>query len=314
MRRSIADKHEGKWRGILTELGIPPNHLKNRQGPCPLCGGKDRFRFDDKGKGMYFCNQCGAGDGPMLAQKFTGLTMGEVARRIDQIAGTVTDEPFEQEQNTEQRRRNLNKVWKEADRPDIVRSYLDSRRLNPKGIDGLKNIRGTNKLWDDGKTYAGVVSLVQDEKGRAISLHRIFIGYGKRWKKLMPPLGTVTGAAIRLGHPHDALHVCEGLESGMAIRQMTNMPVWCGISAHGLETMQLPDGLTRLDIWADSDDSFTGQKAAYTLANRYWRGNRHCQISVVLPSIRGTDALDILNTGNNTLLIDRSAGGDDDGE
>jgi hypothetical protein len=37
---------------------------KNRHQACPVCGGSDRFRFDDKeGRGTWFCNQCGAGDG-----------------------------------------------------------------------------------------------------------------------------------------------------------------------------------------------------------------------------------------------------------
>lgn len=48
---------------IFERLGIPipPNH---HHGPCPHCGGKDRFRMDDlEGRGTWFCNQCGAGDG-----------------------------------------------------------------------------------------------------------------------------------------------------------------------------------------------------------------------------------------------------------
>lgn len=306
-RRSIADKYEGKWRGILQEAGVPEKFLRNHQGPCPLCGGKDRFRFDDKGKGMYYCNQCGPGDGPMLIQKFTGMTMSEVLRRVEQLAGRVDNEPFEQEVDVEKRRRNLNRIWQAARRPGIAKQYLEARGLRPELLDDLKTIRGTGELWDreSNTRMSGVVSLVQDKKGRAVTLHRIFIGYGKRWKKLMPPLGTITGAAIRLGEPHDWLSVCEGVESGLAIRQMTEGPVWCGISAHGMETMELPNGLTRLDIWADSDDSFTGQKAAYTLANRYWRGNRSCQVSVIRPSVRGNDPLDLLVSGDDDTMIDR---------
>ncbi len=50
----------GHWAKILPALGV--NILKNRHQPCPVCGGKDRFRFDDQeGRGTWFCNQCGAG-------------------------------------------------------------------------------------------------------------------------------------------------------------------------------------------------------------------------------------------------------------
>ncbi|GHM17395.1 hypothetical protein ECZU43_14530 [Escherichia coli] len=58
----------GHWPRILPALGIQV--LKNRHQPCPVCGGSDRFRFDDReGRGTWYCNQCGAGDGLKLAEK-----------------------------------------------------------------------------------------------------------------------------------------------------------------------------------------------------------------------------------------------------
>ena len=52
---------KGKWKGILLTLGIPAEVLVPKHGPCPLCGGKDRFRWDNKeGQGTYICNSCGA--------------------------------------------------------------------------------------------------------------------------------------------------------------------------------------------------------------------------------------------------------------
>ncbi|EGO0679184.1 hypothetical protein ITK59_004563, partial [Salmonella enterica] len=53
----------GQWGNILKRLGITVP-AGGQHGPCPVCGGKDRFRFDDKnGRGTWFCNQCGHGDG-----------------------------------------------------------------------------------------------------------------------------------------------------------------------------------------------------------------------------------------------------------
>lgn len=58
----------GHWPRILPALGIQV--LKNRHQPCPVCGGSDRFRFDDReGRGTWYCNQCGAGDGLKLVEK-----------------------------------------------------------------------------------------------------------------------------------------------------------------------------------------------------------------------------------------------------
>ena len=67
----------GNWREILCLLGvnIPMN---KKHGPCPICGGKDRFRFDDKDKrGTWICNQCGAGDGLNLVCKTKSISAKE---------------------------------------------------------------------------------------------------------------------------------------------------------------------------------------------------------------------------------------------
>ena len=51
---TIADAH-GRWREILPHFGINAKFLVNRHGPCPLCRGVDRYRFDDlNGSGSYY--------------------------------------------------------------------------------------------------------------------------------------------------------------------------------------------------------------------------------------------------------------------
>ena len=58
----------GRWVQILNALGLPRESLMGTHVPCPGCGGKDRFRFDDKdGRGTFYCNGGGTtinyGDG-----------------------------------------------------------------------------------------------------------------------------------------------------------------------------------------------------------------------------------------------------------
>jgi hypothetical protein len=61
------ERARGRWREILPQLGVETRFLTNQHGPCPICGGKDRFRFDDRdGSGSYYCNQCGPGPGLVL--------------------------------------------------------------------------------------------------------------------------------------------------------------------------------------------------------------------------------------------------------
>ncbi|WCG84985.1 AAA family ATPase [Pectobacterium sp. A5351] len=54
-----------------------------KHGACPACGGKDRFRFDDKeGRGTWFCNQCGHGDGLDLVARAKNCDLSDAAKQV----------------------------------------------------------------------------------------------------------------------------------------------------------------------------------------------------------------------------------------
>ena len=75
-------------QGILGSLGIAGS-LKNKHQPCPCCGGKDRFRFDDKdGYGTFICNQCGAGDGFRLVMNLLHCDFKHAASIVESYLGT----------------------------------------------------------------------------------------------------------------------------------------------------------------------------------------------------------------------------------
>ena len=61
----IYDIANGHWDEILQNLGgLTSQQLTNEHKPCPCCGGKDRFRYDNaKNNGTWFCNQCGGKSG-----------------------------------------------------------------------------------------------------------------------------------------------------------------------------------------------------------------------------------------------------------
>jgi putative DNA primase/helicase len=85
--RDVASIADGRWESTLNCLGltIPEN---KKHGACPICGGSDRFRFDDKeGRGTYYCNQCGAGDGFTLTSKALNLSVRDAANVINNIVG-----------------------------------------------------------------------------------------------------------------------------------------------------------------------------------------------------------------------------------
>ncbi|WP_235525488.1 primase-helicase zinc-binding domain-containing protein [Photorhabdus heterorhabditis] len=77
------------WQSILSNIGaeLP----LNQHTACPACGGKDRFRFDDKdGNGTFICNQCGAGDGLNLVQRVLKVSVTEAAQEVANIIGIDT--------------------------------------------------------------------------------------------------------------------------------------------------------------------------------------------------------------------------------
>lgn len=75
----------GRWPQIFPALGITVPAGK-RHGSCPKCGGTDRFRMDDKeGRGTWFCNQCGSGDGLDLVKLITGKDVKGVSALVAEI-------------------------------------------------------------------------------------------------------------------------------------------------------------------------------------------------------------------------------------
>lgn len=71
----------GKWDYIFQSLGIEVGNGKHC--PCPVCGGKDRFRFDNQnGRGTYICNQCGSGDGLELIKNYYQCDAKEASNKV----------------------------------------------------------------------------------------------------------------------------------------------------------------------------------------------------------------------------------------
>jgi len=106
------------------------------------------------------------------------------------------------------------------------------------------------------------------------------------------------GSHVRLS-PLDgtALAVTEGIETGLAVQEMSGVPTWALLSAGNMEKFELPEVITQLVIWCDNDANFTGQKHAYALANRI--ATRHgdgVTVTVMQPPVAGIDWADVLQS------------------
>lgn len=292
----------GKWRGILMTLGIPERSLRNKHGPCPMCGGKDRFRFDDsEGRGTYICSQCGAGDGMKLAIEYTGKPFREVAAMIDGIVGNVRAETPPPQMTEDQIRDRLRDTWKatEAVTPgDLVHKYLATR-----GVDELiypEALRFAPSLRDgEGGTRPAMVAMVGVHgEDKFCSMHRTFLkpdGTGKAEmaapRKLMPgPLPD--GACVMLSeYTGGPLGIAEGIETAMSASALYEMPVWSAINSTILAKWLPPEGCEEVAVFGDNDPKYGGQAAAWALAHKLAVKGLH--VTVHIPENTGTDWNDV---------------------
>jgi phage/plasmid primase-like uncharacterized protein len=132
-RPNVREVAAGKWPGILAGMGLSDRALSGKHGPCPMCGGTDRFRFDDKeGRGTWICSQCGAGDGVKLAMLVTGQDFPAAALEIERAAGVVQPFVRQPEQDEAVKVRKLLQTWAEGRKlthGDEAMTYLAGRGL-----------------------------------------------------------------------------------------------------------------------------------------------------------------------------------------
>jgi putative DNA primase/helicase len=295
-RERIGDLCVGRWESILTSLGVASEFLSKKHGPCPLCAGRDRYRFDNKdSRGSWFCSKCGAGDGFSLLRKLNGWSFAEAAREVERVLGVSKQDAPRHEFTDEQKRAALKRVYSESlavTTGDAVWTYLNRRT----GIVNVPNsIRLHPKLhYEKGLSFEAMLALVTMPDGKHSTMHRTWLdGKGGKApvdepKKVMA--GTIKTGAIRLAPMAECLGIAEGIETALRASVLFGMPVWAAISAGGMRDWEAPEGLRRLIVFGDNDENFTGQTAAYSLANRL--SLKGIKTEVRIPSKTGTDWAD----------------------
>ena len=301
---------KGRWRGILQHFGIPAQHLDGRQHACPLCGGKDRWRFDDlEGRGTSICNQCGARDGAALVVAMTGRGYGDVLGEIDGLVGNIKAEDPRPQIDPAKRDSLLREVYL-ASKPiapgDLAHRYLEGRRIAERVYPDT--LRFAPKLADgDGGIRPCMVAMVgvhgdlrDNGQPRFVTMHRTFLrpdGSGKAEmpspRKMMP--GTVPdGACVMLSSwpGHGPIGIAEGIETAMSASAIFDIPVWAALNATMMTKWVPPEGADEVVIFADHDRSFTGQWAAYTLARSLRKQQPDLDLKILTPGIEGTDWAD----------------------
>ncbi|MGY0147000.1 DUF927 domain-containing protein [Edwardsiella tarda] len=104
--RQVTHEAAGQWPFVLAGVHINVPDSPRKHTACPACGGTDRFRFDDNGRGSFICNQCGAGDGLDLIKKVNNCDTTEAAQLVADVLGidyrAVQTDPAAASQRREQ--------------------------------------------------------------------------------------------------------------------------------------------------------------------------------------------------------------------
>lgn len=301
---TLRDQCQGKWRGILPALGMDTRYLSGKHGPCPFCGGRDRFRFDDKdGRGTFICSSCGAGDGIALVMKLKGIQFKDAADTIESIVGTVPREHEGRKDRSEKvMREAMNSLWsagREVDETNAAGRFLRARAIktaiSPRA---LRYVERCRYQASEPTYHPAMVAKVTAPDGRPVQLHRTYLDFNgnkadvDKPRMLMP--GKVEkGSAVRLTDPAPIMGIAEGIETALAASIIWGVPCWSALNANLLMAWEPPAETKEVIVFADNDFSFAGQQAAYCLAHRL-RMTRDIPVKVELPLDMGMDWNDVL--------------------
>lgn len=294
MNEKAEDLAFGRWPDILTSRGMDPTFFNCKQGPCPFCGGTDRYRWvAKKYGGVWVCNSCTEGKyatGFNMLMRHMGYNgFREAADDVrDYFSANPNVKPISREQRLveannwtpEKIQRNtarMLKTWNEAIEVtygDPVSNYMQNR---VPGMDFMPaNIRFHQGLeyWappPEGQErpvllgrFPAMVALAEAPDGSIAQLHKTYLT--PEGAKANVPLAKktdlgvgVNSFAVRMLEPvGDKLGVCEGLETGWASAMLRDMPIWPCLNGPAMAEFQLPEYLygqvKTLVIFADSDE------------------------------------------------------------
>ena len=299
----------GQWRQIHAALGIPPGALTDRHQPCPCCGGRDRFRYDDKdGSGSFICSHFanGGGDGFHLVEHYLDCDFPAALRAVAGVLcmgeGEYTAPPLKRPEcpsvPCKDQSGRIARLWTESApiaTHDPVSGYLRGRGLTAFAGAALR-YHPALPYWDTSGAvpvhvgdYPAMLASITNERGQQ-GIHRTWIRDGRKLAKKMlaNTPGSTKGCAIRLFPATDRLAVTEGIENALAAHELSGLPAWACMSAGGLAALDLPD-VQNLYIYCDADP--VGMDAGRRLADRATRAG----ITVRLCHAETGDALDALN-------------------
>ena len=213
----ITTQAVGKWQSIFSSLGIEVGNGKHC--PCPVCGGKDRFRFDNKdGRGTYICNQCGSGDGLELIKNYYHCDGKEASSKVAEClnlrdTSTSSDLKSDLQDNIPD-----NPVCKK------VEYLLSKATLGQSDYLTEKGLTFDLTLLDDGRIFVPLININSEYTGGQF----IEPNGNKRLMRGSNKKGAFIWVSPKLGRPDEVskelltateIIICEGLATGISIAE-----------------------------------------------------------------------------------------------
>lgn len=306
----VGERAKGRWKSILSQLGVDERLLDGKHHKCPVSGeGDDRFRFSNhNGRGNFFC-ACndGRSDGFKLLECKFNCDFAESAKMVESVIGKA-EEDRAPKRSSEDAVRDLRMIQSAIGREHgAVSSYLSSRGIEAKDqpLSVLRQAKvnyGLRAIGIAEKMTAMVAKFVRPD-GAPSTFHLTYLDADnqkasiERSRVVATPVAPMAGGAVRL-HPmvDGVLGVAEGIESALSARALFQVNTWATLNATMLAKFEPPEGCRKIVIFADNDDNFTGQAAAYALARRC-RMKYNIEVEVRAPLRTGKDYNDVLTRG-----------------
>lgn len=255
---------------VFPHVGIMLQGNGHKHQSCPLCGGKDRFRCDDKrGEGTWICSQCGAGNGYTLVKEYTGLDSYETNKLIAGALGIDATSSVSDEQREQWRSQQIEREAVEAN--DKIQAQADAAakamQLWSKGasVDSHEYLTRKQITSINLKQYAGDLLIPMQCGDDLVNIQTI----AADGKKLFLSDGRVSGAYHVIGNKAmfggGVILICEGYATGASIfnAMSYSVPVIVAFNAHNLipvaQSMREQYPNHRIVVCAD-DDSATALK------------------------------------------------------
>jgi putative DNA primase/helicase len=282
------------WTETLRQLGVGDEFLRGRgkPGPCPTCGGTDRYVYDNrKGRGDWYCRQCDkAGDGFELLRRLFGWDFPTTIARVAAVAGmsadTTTSSPApirapaqtatpEVRAIPTARVRDLLRNSCEPSQVPCVVAYLNTRGVWPLPNDCTLRAHAGAEYWDAKQRvgrYSALVAPVVDIAGELVTVHVTYLDAGRKLathepRKILSGMTGRTGCAVRLVPvTGDTLGIAEGIETALSAMRLHELPVWAALNTALLSKFEPPKSVRKLIVFADADQP--GVVAAARLMER----------------------------------------------